>query len=64
MANVRRRTRLKVFKIEWILHKRNSSEKIDGVKDSLAQSTVRALGLYIGLAGALLLVIAHGFKWL
>ena len=38
--------------------------KIDDVKDSLGQARVWALGLYIGLAGALLLVIAHGFKWL
>jgi hypothetical protein len=40
------------------------AEKIDGVKDSLGQSKLWALGLYIGLAGALLLVMAHGFKWL
>lgn len=38
--------------------------KIDDVKDSLGQARVWALRLYIGLAGALLLVIAHGFKWL
>jgi len=40
------------------------AEKIDSVKDSLSQAKVWALGLYISLAGALLLVIAHGFKWL
>ena len=38
--------------------------KIDDVKDSLGQTRVWALLLYISLAGALLLVIAHGFKWL
>jgi chromosome segregation ATPase len=40
------------------------ADKVDGVQDSLGQAKVWALGLYIGLAGALLLVIAHGFKWL
>jgi uncharacterized coiled-coil DUF342 family protein len=38
--------------------------KIDSVKDSLGQAKIWALGLYVGLAGALLLVTAHGFKWL
>ena len=40
------------------------AEKIDGVKDSLGQAKEWALRLYIGLAATLLLVIAHGFKWL
>ncbi len=38
--------------------------KIDALKDSLASAKVWALVLYIGLAAAMLLTMAHGFKWL
>ena len=38
--------------------------KIDAVKDSVASAKVWALVLYIGLAAAILLTMAHGFKWL
>jgi chromosome segregation ATPase len=39
-------------------------QKFDGLKDSLASAKNWAIGLYIALAGSLLFVMAHGFKWL
>jgi predicted nuclease with TOPRIM domain len=39
-------------------------QKFDAVKDSLSSAKIWALGLYIGLSGTLLYVLAHGFKWL
>lgn len=39
-------------------------KRIDDVKDSLGSAKIWALGLYIGLAGSLFYVLAHGFKWL
>ena len=39
-------------------------QKFDSLKDSLASAKMWAIGLYIALAGSLLFVMAHGFKWL
>jgi hypothetical protein len=39
-------------------------KEIGEVKDSLASAKIWALGLYLGLAGSLLYVLARGFKWL
>jgi hypothetical protein len=41
-----------------------SDQKFDSLKDSLASAKMWAIGLYIALAGSLLFVMAHGFKWL
>lgn len=38
--------------------------KIDAVKDSIGAAKLWALGLYITLAASLLVVMAHGFKWI
>jgi hypothetical protein len=38
--------------------------KIDGLKDSLATTTVWALLLFIALAGAMLGTMARGFGWI
>jgi len=38
--------------------------KFDLLKDSLASAKVWALVLYAGLAGAMLLTMARGFKWI
>jgi predicted nuclease with TOPRIM domain len=38
--------------------------KFEQLKESLASAKIWALGLYIALAGSLLYVLAHGFKWL
>lgn len=35
-----------------------------GIKDAISSAKVWAIGLYAGLAGALFLVMAHGFRWL
>ena len=37
---------------------------IGGLNDSISSAKVWALLLYIGLAGGLLYILAHGFKWL
>ena len=34
------------------------------IKVSLASAEVWAIGLYLGLAGTMLYVMARGFKWL
>jgi hypothetical protein len=41
-----------------------SDQKFDSLKDALASAKMWAIGLYIALAGSLLFVMAHGFKWL
>ncbi len=38
--------------------------KIDGVRQELYSMKVWAMGMYIALAGTLLVVMAKGFKWL
>ena len=42
---------------------RDTNQRVDSLKDSLASAKVWALGLYIALAGSLLYVLARGFKW-
>jgi len=37
---------------------------IGAIKESLASAKVWAIGLYVALAGTMLYVMAHGFKWL
>ena len=39
-------------------------KEITAIKDSLASAKVWAIGLYVTLAGTMLYVMAHGFKWL
>jgi hypothetical protein len=38
--------------------------KIDGLKDTISRAQVRAVLLYVALAGSMLGVMAHGFGWL
>lgn len=40
------------------------TQKIDGLRQDMYSLKVWALGLYIALAGSLLIVMAKGFKWL
>ena len=40
------------------------SDKIDGVKDSIAAAKIWALVLYTALAGAMLATMARGFSWI
>jgi uncharacterized protein YlxW (UPF0749 family) len=43
---------------------RTLRDKVDDIKDSISSAKIWALLLYIALAGALLLAMARGFKWI
>jgi len=40
------------------------NEQLAGLRDSLWSAKLWAIGLYVALSGTMLLVMAHGFKWL
>jgi predicted RNase H-like nuclease (RuvC/YqgF family) len=40
------------------------TQKIDGLRHDIASIKVWAMGLYVALAGSMLLVMAKGFKWI
>jgi hypothetical protein len=52
------------FRKEITEFRKETTDKFSEIKDSLASAKLWAFGLYVGLAGMLLYVLARGFKWI
>ena len=43
---------------------RETNQQVNTLVKALASAKVWAMGLYVGLAGGLLYILAHAFKWI
>src|SRR5689334_518564 len=58
------RTEIRGLRTEIRDLRQRVDEQIAKLKDSLSSAKLWAIGLYVTQSGTMLLVMAHGFKWL